>query len=300
MLTHSSPSRSALAATSLLLALPAVAQEAKPAEKPAVDKSAYHLFNRTPKEHIRELSTDRPDKTESAYSLDAGWFLVETDLLAYTYNKDNTPGNNSKTTSFGFNIINFKVGLTHRSDLQFVYETYTREKVDDRNAGTVTRTAGRGDLTIRYKHNLWGNDGGDTAMALMPFMKLPTAQAGIGNTGVEGGIIAPFALSLPGDWGMGAMTQYTYARNDPAVNSSYHHEFVNSITFGHDIVGNLAGYMELWTLVSTERGARFQATADFGLTYGIGDNVQLDAGINVGLTRASDDFNPFIGISFRF
>lgn len=289
-----------LTCTGLLLALPATAQDKKPEEKKPVDKTRYHLFNPTPMEHLRELSTDRPDKTESAYTVDAGRFQVETDLLAYTYAKDNTPGNNSKTTSWAVTPINFKFGLTHNTDIQFVHETYTKEKVDDRNAGTVDRTSGRGDLTIRLKHNLWGNDDGDTALALMPFVKLPTAKTGIGNNGVEGGLIVPLAISLPHEWGMGLMTQYTYARNDPATDSKYHHEFINSVTVSHDIVGKLGGYAEIWTQVSTERGSRFQATADFGLTYAISDNIQLDGGVNVGLTRASDDINPFLGLSFRF
>ena len=289
-----------LACTTVLLALPASAQDKKPEAKKPVDKTGYHLFNPTPMEHLRELSTDRPDKTESAYTVDAGRFQVETDLLAYTYAKDNTPGNNTKTTSWAITPINFKMGLTHNTDIQFVHENYTKEKVDDRNAGTVERTSGRGDLTIRLKHNLWGNDGGDTALALMPFVKLPTAKSGIGNTGVEGGLIVPLAISLPHEWGMGLMTQYTYARNAPATDSKYHHEFINSVTVSHDIVGKLGGYAEIWTQVSTERGARFQATADLGLTYAISDNIQLDGGVNIGLTRASDDINPFLGLSFRF
>lgn len=297
---NSPPSIALLTTTALLMALPATAQDKPAAEKKPVDKTGYHLFNPTPKDQLRELSTDRPDKTESAYTVDAGRFQIETDLLAYTYAKDNTPGNNVKTTSWAVAPINFKMGLTHNTDIQFVHETYAKEKVDDRNAGNVTRTAGRGDLTVRVKHNLWGNDGGDTALALMPFVKFPTAKAGTGNTGVEGGLIVPLAIALPNEWGMGLMTQYTYARNDPATDSKYHHEFINSITVSHDIIGNLGGYAEIWTQVSTERGSRFQATADFGLTYALTDNIQLDGGVNIGLTRASDDINPFLGLSFRF
>jgi hypothetical protein len=44
------------------------------AEEPAVgvvDKSQFHLFNPTPKALMRELSTDRPDQTESPYTVDA-------------------------------------------------------------------------------------------------------------------------------------------------------------------------------------------------------------------------------------
>jgi hypothetical protein len=39
---------------------------------------------------------------------------------------------------------------------------------------------------------------------------------------------------------------------------------------------------------------------DFGLTYELTPNIQLDAGINVGVTKAAPDFNPFVGLSWRF
>ena len=51
------------------------------------DKSAFHLFNPTPKELMREFATDRPDKTESAYSVDAGHFQFETDILIFSSDK---------------------------------------------------------------------------------------------------------------------------------------------------------------------------------------------------------------------
>ena len=42
------------------------------------DKSDYTLFNPTPRDRLREMSTDRPDKTESPFTVDAGHFQIET------------------------------------------------------------------------------------------------------------------------------------------------------------------------------------------------------------------------------
>ena len=76
--------------------------------------------------------------------------------------------------------------------------------------------------------------------------------------------------------------------------------FVNSITFSHNLVGKLAGYVEFFSEVSTGRDARWVGTVDLGLTYGLTDNLQLDAGINLGVTESADDLNPFLGLSWRF
>jgi hypothetical protein len=82
--------------------------------------------------------------------------------------------------------------------------------------------------------------------------------------------------------------------------SGYHQEVSNTVTVSHDIVGKLGGYVELFNGVSNEDHSAWIATFDFGFTYALSRDVQLDAGMNIGLTEAADDFNPFIGLSMRY
>ena len=69
---------------------------------------------------------------------------------------------------------------------------------------------------------------------------------------------------------------------------------------GHRIVGTLEGYVEFYSNVSAERNADWIGTFDFGATYKLTPNVQLDAGVNIGLTRSADDVNPFVGLTVRY
>src|SRR5438046_9245564 len=39
-------------------------------DQPLPDKSSYTLFNPTPRAFMRELSADRPDKTDTTYTVD--------------------------------------------------------------------------------------------------------------------------------------------------------------------------------------------------------------------------------------
>ena len=270
----------------------------KPGETPQPDKSRYHLFNPTPPQLMREMSTDRPDKTESAYTLDAGHFQIEMDVLTYAYDRDNGLPNDTRVESLSIAPMNLKVGLCNYADLQLIIETYNSVRTHVRDAGTVEDNRGFGDITPRLKINLWGNDGGSTALAVMPFVKLPTNQDHVGNNSVEGGVIFPLAVALPYGWGTGLMTQVDFNRDE--AGQGHHAEFINSITFSHDIVGNLAGYAEFFSSVSAESGSDWVGTVDLGLTYGLTKDIQLDAGLNVGVTRSADDINPFLGISFRF
>ena len=270
-----------------------------PAQEAALpDHSAHHLFKPVPREQLRELSTDRPDKTESPYTVDAGHFQLELDLASYTHDRDQSGGGDTRTDAFAVMPLNIKAGLLNNVDLQVVIETYNHVRVHDRVAGVVEKMSGFGDVTTRLKVNFWGNDGGKTAFALMPFVKFPSNQDGLGNNAVEGGLILPLAVELPRGWGMGLMTEFDFNRNE--ADSGGHTAFVNTVTFGHDIAGKLGGYVEFFSEVSTERDADWVGTVDLGLTYGLTENIQLDAGINIGVTRSADDFNPFVGLSVRF
>jgi hypothetical protein len=273
-------------------ALPSFAEEATRA-----DKSRFHLFNPTPTELMREFATDRPDKTESAYSVDAGHFQFETDILIHTSEKSNSGGSESKSSGLGVMATNLKLGLTNSIDFQAIITPYATATTETTGSPTE-ELSGFGDTTLRLKVNLFGNDGGAAALAIMPFVTLPTNSGGLGHKSVEGGLIAPFALSLPADWGLGMMLQWNRAKN--GADDGFHHEWVSTATFGHDIIGELAGYLEFWNSASSEAGSSWAATVDFGLTYRILKNVQLDGGMNVGITDAADDLNPFLGISALF
>ena len=264
----------------------------------AADKSQYHLFNPTPRELMREMSTDRPDKTESAYTVDAGHYQLEMDILSYAYDRYNGVPGNTSIESVAIAPVNLKVGLCNRADLQVVLQTYNSVRVHNRSTGEVDTQRGFGDIIPRLKVNLWGNDGGATAFALMPYFKLPTNQDDLGNNSLEGGLIAPLAAALPYDFGLGLMTQLDVVQDEDG--DDYHPEFVNTITLSHDIVGDLGGFVEFFSSVSTETDSEWVGTVDLGLTYALTEDIQLDTGVYIGVTRSADDVNPFLGLSWRF
>jgi len=179
------------------------------------EKTGYNLFHPTPDSLLRELTTDRPDKTESPYTVDAGHYQIELDLLNYT--QDCT---DQAVQTLAIAPINLKVGLFNNVDLQFIVETYTIQRTSGDDAQAHETIAGFGDVLIRCKTNFWGNDGGTTAGGMMPFLKLPTGATELGNGAVEGGIIFPLAITLPQEWSMGLMTEVDHLRNSDS--SNYH------------------------------------------------------------------------------
>jgi hypothetical protein len=262
------------------------------------EKSRFNLFDPTPSEFLREMSTDRPDKTESPFTVDAGHFQLEMDLVNYTHDRDTSGAGTIVTDSLALAPLNIRVGLLNSLEFDLMLETYNQVRISDHATGAVQRMSGYGDTTLRLKYNVWGNDGGPTAFGVMPFVKIPSNQDGLGNQAVEGGILFPLAIDLPHGWDAGMMTEADCLQDERS--SGHHAAFINSITLGHGIYDRLSGYAEFYSEISTENGAGWIGTVDFGLTYKLTANVQLDAGINTGVTKAAPDFNPFVGLSWRF
>lgn len=287
------PFRVRAAALALLIPSGLMAGPASPESE--ADKSRFHLFNPTPRGQMRELSTDRPDQTESPYTVDAGHFQVEVDFFKLTYDRHTADGMRSEVWNLA--PLNLKVGLLNNVDLQIVLDDYVNVRTRDPISRTTARVSGFGDITARLKINLWGNDGGATAFGLMPFVKLPLDASGLRNGRTEGGLILPLAVELPGGWVMGVMTEVDFVSDDAG---GYDTEWVNSITFSHGLTKQLSGYVEFFTVTGNAPGFDWQGQVDIGLTYGLTDNVQFDFGCNFGVTESAPDYQPFAGVSVRF
>lgn len=243
----------------------------------------------------RELTSDRPDTTESPYTVEPGRWQLETSLVEYLHDHSNVERLPITVTGWAVAPMNFRVGLTTNTEVQFVVEPWLSEHQHDRRSGSRGRVEDVGDVTVRYKWNLWGNDEGDSALAVMPFVKVPLSAGNAGNDHFEGGLIVPFGASLPGGWGFGAMTEVDFVRNED--NTGYETLWLNTMTVSHDIAGDLGGFLELAVEVGPGAPAH---TFNAGLTYGVNDDLQLDLGVNVGLNRAADDVVVFTGLVKRF
>jgi hypothetical protein len=238
------------------------------------------------KAELRDMSTDRPDKTESPFTVDKGHFQTETDLVSWTRDRSGS----RLLQAWSIMPTNIKFGLTNRIDLQVISEPVTVERV--REDGVAATTRGFGTVTGRVKVNMWGNDGGRTAFAVMPFV---TTTPTVRHAPVEGGVILPLGIDLGRGWNLGLMAELDAV----AIEGTRKHKgvLVTSITTSHGITERTGFYVELF-----REAARSPVitTADAGLTFGVTPNIQFDAGVNVGMSRAADGVNPFAGLSIRF
>ena len=154
-----------------------------------------------------------------------------------------------------------------------MFDSYQNVKVTDLAANRILdKRSGAGDLTVRYKYNFFGNDGGN-ALGITPFVKIPTNSNGIGNKHVEGGVIVPYAIELPVG-GIGLMTELDIVRN--SADTGYSTTFVNSATYGFDVTEIIGMYMELVAVKSSEANTDWEFQGDVGFTVALSDRAEVD------------------------
>jgi hypothetical protein len=280
-----------LVAIAFLIAL--VPSRAK-AEDP--DKSGYTLFDPTPEDLLRKFAPDRPTKGFSVRTIDAGHFEIETDLANYTIS-------NSNGTTHSFQTLDptLKLGLTNWMDLEVQLNglQYT-ESFGGTSPFNFQNATGFGDVFLRTKMNLFGNDSGPVGFALIPYVKLPSSSNPlISNGAVEGGLIAPLALR-PNDFIITLMTEVDDLKS--AVGNNRYANFVNLASVSHAVPGTdgINAMVELYSSVGTDPATAPVYTLDFGMNFRLSQHVILDVGLNLGLNSAAPKAQIYTGLSARF
>jgi hypothetical protein len=262
-----------------------------------VDKNQYNLFNPTPREQMREFNPNRPDSTEGPYTIDAGHFQMESSFAEYTLE-------HASGTPFGERIqtvsvlpTDFRIGVLNNVEADVVVQPLLYQRTQQ---GNSTHYAdGFGDTQLRASINFLGNDGGPIAVGVIPFITFPTASNsnGLGTGRVQGGIIFPLQLNLPHDFELGMMAELDIDRND--ANTDYGLAFIHSIVLGHPIWGPVSGYIEYFGVAPHQLEETYQAFADTGVTYLVVEDVQLDCGVQFGLSQGTPDYTIVAGITVR-
>jgi hypothetical protein len=264
----------------------------------AQDKSQYTLLNPTPDHLLRDMTTDRPDVTETPFSVDAGHVQIESTVLGFARSRRDILG--AITETFELAVTNVRFGLTHNLEAGFVWQPYGLVHIHG-GPGGDTRLSGIGGLELRAKLNLWGNDTftkpGASALALFPFAVLPTDRHnGISPDFAEAGLIVPYALKLAEKLSLGINAGATWVKAE--AGSSYHAEYLASASLGVEWSETLGTYYEVAGRFKGAGGD--EVILGTGVTYRLSKNVQLDAGVNFGITPAADRLNPFVGLAVRF
>jgi Putative MetA-pathway of phenol degradation len=265
------------------------------------DRSGYTLFNPTPDHLLRDLTTDRPDLTETPFTVDAGHIQIESNLFGYARSGRDAEG--AIVETYEIAITNVRIGLTNNLEAGFIWQPYGIVRTMRPDPLGTLHQSGIGGLQLRGKVNLWGNDTygkpGSSALALLPFVTLPTDRHnGISPEFADGGLVVPFAVKLTDKFSLGITAGVVRIRTD--ATTAYHTEFLGSASLGYEWSDTFGTYYEVATRLNTDDPRGDTVVLGTGFTYRLGKNVQFDMGVNFGVTPAADRINPFVGLTKRF
>ena len=237
---------------------------------------------------LRPFCADRPGKATPPCILDVGHVQIETGLADVVFLRKP----DAHATIYTIGASEFRVGLTPRLEAEAAWAPLIVDH--DRDLGHRT---GVGDLTLGLRGALIAPDGDGSAVSLEGFVTAPTATHGLGAGGWTGGVRLQAQLPL-GPFALGLTPEVDVVRN--ASGHGTHPGWVGVAALSHGF-GKLTLGVEAWGAVDDDPArVTHQASADLTAAYAVGDNGQLDAGVNIGLTRDTPDLEMYVGVAHRF
>jgi len=245
-------------------------------------------------EELRDFCPDRPGLGTPACTIDPGHFDIELGIADWSL--DRTPDSRIDTIEAGQLLV--RLGLTDSLEAQLGWTAFGHVRTRDRSTGSLDHESGTGDLTLALRQNLRSPDGSGFSLAVMPFATLPTGGAAIGAGEWSAGLLVPLSYDL----GEGVQVGLT-GRVEATADSDRDGR--------HLAYGGVAG---LSVPLSDALGATFEIAAGrdedpaghstewlAGISAGwmANDDLQLDAGANIGL-HGAPDVQLYLGVSRRF
>jgi hypothetical protein len=221
--------------------------------------------------------------TESPQTVAPGKFLVEMDGVSLAFNRADAAGNVYDATALASTVVS--AGLTQDLDLQVGVDLFLRESFTSR--GHEDSHSGLGALSFRTKWVFWRDKNSGQALAVLPYVRLPTGSSAVAGKAAEGGIIVPWAMDAGAGVRAGAMLQWDVVRND--ADNGYDARWLLSGFVERALTGTISIYGE-GTLQARSTGwSEWAGTIGAGALWRVSERLQLDYELQRGLnSRASE------------
>jgi hypothetical protein len=239
------------------------------------------------------ICADRPGKSSQACTVPAGHWQIESSLVDWTLNRES----GERDTSLAIGEFDLKFALSGRSHIDVGITPWQRGTSSV--GGVHERVSGIGDALVMFKENVSRAES-PLQVAISPFVKVPTARRPLGNRKWEGGLVvpvqyqigkSPFSLAMTPelDWNADADGRGRHIAMAQVANLGW------QATQKLNLSGEIWGQWD-WDPAGTIR----QASVDGAAAYLVNAKLQLDAGANIGLNRATPDVELYAGIARQF
>jgi hypothetical protein len=255
------------------------------------------VFDPVPDGAMRPFCTDRPTKGTGPCTVDAGHLQIESDIFNATF--QDSAG--IETDTYLYTSPNFRLGISDRMDVELNISPFVEIDMRDRRTGKRIEFSGFGDAILRVKTSIAGNGAGFFSAAFDPFVKLPTAPAGIGNGAIEGGGVLPLEFALSERWSLSLVPELDLLKDE--ADGGRHEAGVVAVGLTRVLSPEISASAEVWADANADpAGTTTEQSFDVAASWQPPGTVdlQFDAGANFGLNSDTPGCQIYVGISHRF
>lgn len=209
-----------------------------------------------------QIITDRPDQTESSYTVGAANFQIETGI---TIGSDANEGNQQVTFTHPSTL--FRIGVSKNIELRLVTELNSDLKTDNPKTGFS-------DLEVGAKIHLFNTE--RSAVAIISHLSIPTGDSQYSAD--QNGMSHLLAIShdLTDRMALGYNLGFAKIKQQPGF-------FTYAISLGIGINDKVGIYVEPYGQYHNKDN--FEINADAGFTYLLNKNLQADFSFGTGLSH---------------
>ncbi len=234
----------------------------------------------------QEMVTDRPDQTESAYTVPKHMLQIETGA---SIEGDKANGLETTTKNYGSTLLRY--GLLDNLELRFGFD-YQDETVKTGENSPEINTAGFAPLEVGMKLMIIEEKGWVPRLALLGGLTIPRT----GESDFSTQYYAPM-FRLNGEYTLAEWVSFGFnlgAEWDgymPNATGYY------SGVFGFGLTDWLAGFIEAYGFLTEE--LKPDHRSDAGFTFLVLPNLQFDLSGGFGLSKVSPDYFMNCGVTWR-
>jgi hypothetical protein len=235
-----------------------------------------------------EITTDRPDYTESTDIVPRGLMQLESGLQTSSHRLDT-----GRALAVGAPFALMRLGLSERVELRFGSDGYLRESRPA--ASGVDWHSGAADAAVGAKFKLLEERRWLPALSVIGAVSLPVGSAYFSSAGRDPFVKLCFSKSLPRGLDMGVNANFRWNTGEEAEAN----ERGLSLTFGHKLGRSLRGFWEVYQVTPIAADEPDHVVGSTGISRLIGRNVQVDVAVGHTLAARTPSWTLGVGLSVR-
>lgn len=228
---------------------------------------------------------------ETPTTVAKGDWLLEADIVAGIWDRSGARDLQVSAREVIMAPFILTTGVNDRWDVQLAFDGWVEAEVEA--GGQRERVSGWGDAWVRAKWNFYGDEAAGPAWALLPYVKLPVADADIGNGEVEGGVALLYGQPLDDDDWVEAFVSGDTLRSDIRGRDE---RLVAGVVWGRDVTQRTTVYTEVLAEWFSADDAAVPVIWGIGVSPVVADGVTLDFELLAGVTDAAADWAAAIRI----